>query len=456
MHKAMPLCTVIVLLASWLAISNAAGLMRREGTTPDVDNAISPEGVFIQKRTGEQQKSGFAQRVFGGIVEVVTGEGAPMQEVALQSHSEVDSQKSKEQMLFVHRKGDVTLEFSTKIYNSAGCSVEGTLHDNDNEAGDLNIRFAANVLWYNVTDEVTGEVIYEERVKEGTSVETLRVEGDNFIITNPDESIQAAGGSLLEGSVLIHIGEGSLLESHETHWQRVIDKQGDREWLEAQRKVAQEKFKVSLEKLLSDGRGNALMELGIAFSNAGVSGSTHPCTFPLLSLVQNLRDYGKKMSPQTLQDVSDKEHEAANNGMLLEQAETLNRTTYGQANCDGCSGDCGNTCFGQCGKGCQHWSFTCLEVGKSPKARQGCCEHDGWCSCGGLHWYQCWKFYGACSWSMCALSFCDVCSSCKGDMWARRRRWSYHRRRTPDSAAMGRCTIPNARSIWHHVSQGWR
>jgi hypothetical protein len=446
MHKAMPLCTVLALLASWFAISSAAGLMRREGTTTDVDHAITPEGVLIQNKPEEQQKSGFAQRVFGGIREVVTGEGAPTQEVALQSHSKVDSQKGKEQMLFVHRKGDVTLEFSTKTIDleQYACSVEGTLKDNDQEAGDLNIRFAANTLWFNVTDTVTGEMIYEERVGPPDSgVETLRVEGDNFIITQqstaPDDSIEKE--SLLEGRVLVDIGEGSLLESHETHWQRVIDKRDDRDWIEAQGKVAQDKFRDSLEKLLSDPRGNALMELGITLSNADVSGSTHYCTFPLLSLVQNLRDYGKKMSPQTLQDVSDKDHAA-----LLERAETSNISLTGsmldtgtkqalQSGCTGCSSSCGNTCFGLCGMDCGHWTFVC---GGSYRAYAGCCEHDGWCSCGRMHWHECWAFYGSCSWPGCAATRCSACSSCTGTEWHdndnRRRRWHFRRRRTAPQA----------------------
>lgn len=377
-----------------------------------------------------------------------------------------------EQMTFEHRKGDVKLQFTTKTYNDEECQLEGSLTDNDKEAGSLNIEFAVEYLKYKVTDGKTGQVIYEEDRPEGKGSETITIEGDSFKILSgkrtgkpqgkvpkkawrmmeedaegeeeeEEENVKEDSSSFLKNSILVHIGEGTLLE----------EKALDAEWLEAQQETSRAQFKADVEKLLADSRSNALLELAVAFSNAGISGATYPCSFPLLSLAQNLREKGKVMSTQTKQDVAEKEAAAraknskirsreftaaAEKGLLLQSSATSNTSTGG---CQGCSPSCGNTCFGLCGMDCSHWTFVCRE---SPStAFLGCCAHDGWCSCGGLHWYECWAFHGECSSIGCARNQCTVCTSCSGTVYRdntrRRRRWWPPRRRRTDQAK-GRCT----------------
>lgn len=235
----------------------------------------------------------------------------------------------------------------------------------------------------------------------------------------------------------MHIGEGALLEKAlESLEEESLEAQ--QEALEAQQETSRAQFKADVEKLLADSRGNALLELAVAFSNAGISGATYPCSFPLLSLAQNLREKGKVMSTQTRQDVAEKEAAAAaEKGLLLQSSATSNTST---GNCQGCRSSCGNTCFGLCGMDCSHWTFVCRE---SPStAFLGCCAHDGWCSCGGLHWYECWAFHGECSSIGCASQQCTVCTSCSGspyrDNTRRRRRWFPPRRRRT-AEAKGRC-----------------
>lgn len=354
------------------------------------------------------------------------------------------------QMQFVHRDGEVNVTFTRKTYEPSThkCNLEGTVTDNDAEAGDLSLSFKADISGFSLIDSVTGKVIFEEHAGENDT-QTLVIEDDNFVITgleehkdtNDTEDANDTGSELIDlienryerrtSSAIVHMGRGRMVESREAHWQQVIGMRLSRE-LSQQHQMSLDKFDQDLKELLSDKRDNAILELAVAFSDAGINGGSYPCAFPLLSLAQKLRENAKSMSTHTKQDVRKKEEEsAALHGESL-LAVNSSRT------CDGCSASCGNSCFGLCGMDCNHWTFVCAPENK---AYAGCCEHDGICSCGGLHWYECWSFQAGCSSWICAASRCQTCSACSGSgrrRGTRRRRWGGDGQTL--SQAMGVCS----------------
>jgi len=428
-------------------------------------------------------------------------EGDPSNMCGGESKSTIFSMHACEKMVQEHRSGDIKLLFSTRtlpvnlhqVENTAGkkaktppCLLKGTLTDKDDAVGNLGIDFKIDWLWYAITETKSGKVLYEEKVGPN-GISSLRVEGNNFVITGHNKTVRGEGKAaqfrkalVQKEHALVHIGEGVLLETHEVHWQRVINKYGTSE-LEEQEDMAKDRFKHDLLKLMSDKNGNAIVELAIALSNAGVSGKTYPCAFPMLLLAQEIRDYGSNNTGQTMADVNKlvkskskltkklnnaaKKKEQSNllqeanadqtdDGVMeQENGETQTKQKMGWWSrrrrappapppppaCIGCSNNCNNGCLGLCGKDCSHWGWVCDD---SPtQAFKGCCVHDGWCSCGGKSWHKCWLFHGSCSTTGCAMHECSKCSDCKGDG---RRRRGFRRRlfRDPQtySQATATCT----------------
>lgn len=408
-------------------------------------------------------------------------EGDPSNMCGGVSKSTIFSMHACEKMVNEHRDGDIKLLFSARTLpvnlhklekdgkkaKTPPCVLKGTLTDKDDTAGNLGITFKVDWLWYKIEETKSGKVLYEEKVGPN-GISSLRVEGNNFVITDHNKTDRGKEGKHAQARkiadrrkehALVHIGEGVLLETHEVHWQRVINKRGTGE-LEQQEDMAKERFKHDLIKLTRDKNGNAIVELAIALSNAGVSGKTYPCAYPLLLLAQELRDYGTNNSKQTMADVNklvnskSKLTERLNNAAKKKGKASLvqeeNRVGWWSRRrrappppppppaCIGCSRNCNNGCLGLCGKDCTHWGWVCDD---SPtQAFRGCCVHDGWCSCGGKSWYKCWAFHGDCNTVGCARVQCSKCSSCKGDGRRRgtRRRWSDPQTYSQATAVCGR------------------
>lgn len=348
------------------------------------------------------------------------------------------------QMTFVHRDGEVNVTFTTKTYDPSThtCNLEGTVTDNDAEVGHLNIAFKADVSGFSLIDIPTGAVIFEEHAG-ASDIQTLVIENNNFVITgledHDDTAPELVDKTEYKGrtpSAIVHMGRGRMLESRSAHWQKVIKMRLTKDFRQEQHNSSQT-FANDLKELLSDQRDNAILEMAVAFSNAGVNGGTYPCAFPLLSLAQQLRENAQSLSIHTHRDVRKKEEEsAAQHGVSLLATDS---SSFGRPACKGCSNSCGNKCFGLCGYGCSWWQFVCSDASPE-KSYQGCCEHDGICGCGGMLWYECWSFQGRCSGWRCSEKRCKRCSSCSGEGRRRSRRRWWGGGQTLNQA-MGRCTL---------------
>jgi len=355
---------------------------------------------------------------------------------ALQTHSAfIKARHAKK--IFVHRDNEVKLTFTENIADESAmqCVLKGNLVDVDSEAGSFDIDFSIDFLDFNITDASNGQTIFSERtVGVGTEYaeKYLAVEGDMFtLLTHPPDS--DSDDSLSEvKSELVHMGkEASMKDSAELSNLR-------RHAIHRHRSNAsssQTIFTTDIQKLLEDPRDNAVIELGIALINAGINGMTHPCAWPVLVLSQKLVGLSTKISSATAADI-----EASTAGLLQVRGNET-AATVTQQSCNGCGKVCSNEkCGGRC-SGLQDSCSAELWVCGSSDAHQGCCEHDGFCSCGGMHWYECWMVMGDCWDWMCASGRCERCDLCEGTTWWARRR---HQK-------MGYC-----QGIRRRRSSGWR
>jgi len=132
--------------------------------------------------------------------------------------------------------------------------------------------------------------------------------------------------------------------------------------------LAESRFASLMQDLLKRSDAAVLPFLSIKLAAQGITGVTHPSSLaihmPAMRFARMCKDI--EINPALIDSVN-----ALHNNNKAERVVS-------DAGCE-ISEECGNACFGMCGKGCSCWSWVC----GSCDCYKGCWQHDCCCSCRG-------------------------------------------------------------------------